>query len=119
MNSANCCGVLVTGAISTVLSRSRTSGAASALLISRLSRLMMSRGVAAGASMPYHIGTSKLSIPASFAVGTLGSSDTRLADSTASARANPGKLNFGTGGTGTTTHLAAELLKVIAKIDMV
>jgi tripartite-type tricarboxylate transporter receptor subunit TctC len=35
------------------------------------------------------------------------------------ARANPGKLNFGTGGTGTTTHLAAELLKVIAKIDMV
>jgi tripartite-type tricarboxylate transporter receptor subunit TctC len=35
------------------------------------------------------------------------------------ARANPGKLNFGTGGSGTTTHLAAELLKVIAKIDMV
>jgi tripartite-type tricarboxylate transporter receptor subunit TctC len=35
------------------------------------------------------------------------------------ARANPGKLNFGTGGTGTTTHLAAELLKVIAKIDIV
>jgi tripartite-type tricarboxylate transporter receptor subunit TctC len=35
------------------------------------------------------------------------------------ARANPGKLNFGTGGSGTTTHLSAELLKVLAKIDMV
>lgn len=35
------------------------------------------------------------------------------------ARANPGKLNFGTGGSGTTTHLASELLKVLAKIDIV
>jgi tripartite-type tricarboxylate transporter receptor subunit TctC len=35
------------------------------------------------------------------------------------ARANPGKLNFGTGGSGTTTHLSAELLKVLAKIDIV
>jgi tripartite-type tricarboxylate transporter receptor subunit TctC len=35
------------------------------------------------------------------------------------ARARPGKLNFGSGGTGTTTHLASELLKGLAGIDMV
>lgn len=35
------------------------------------------------------------------------------------ARNNPGKLNFGSGGVGTTTHLASELLKSLAKIKMV
>jgi len=35
------------------------------------------------------------------------------------ARARPGKLNFGSGGTGTTTHLASELLKGLAGIDIV
>jgi tripartite-type tricarboxylate transporter receptor subunit TctC len=35
------------------------------------------------------------------------------------AKARPGKLNFGSGGIGTTTHLAPELLKSIQKIDMV
>ncbi len=35
------------------------------------------------------------------------------------ARARPGKLNFGSGGTGTTTQLASELLKSLARIDMV
>jgi len=35
------------------------------------------------------------------------------------ARANPGKLNFGSGGVGTTTHLAPELLKSLTRIDMV
>jgi len=35
------------------------------------------------------------------------------------ARANPGKLNFGSGGIGAGTHLAGELLKSIAKINMV
>ncbi len=35
------------------------------------------------------------------------------------ARARPGKLNFGSGGTGTTTQLASELLKSLAGIDMV
>ena len=35
------------------------------------------------------------------------------------ARANPGKLNFGSGGAGTTNHLANELLKHLEKIDMV
>ncbi len=35
------------------------------------------------------------------------------------ARAQPGKLNFGTGGTGTTNHLANELLKHLEKIDIV
>ena len=35
------------------------------------------------------------------------------------ARAHPGKLNFGSGGVGTTNHLANELLKHLEKIDMV
>jgi tripartite-type tricarboxylate transporter receptor subunit TctC len=34
------------------------------------------------------------------------------------ARARPGKLNFGSGGAGTTNHLANELLKHLEKIDM-
>jgi tripartite-type tricarboxylate transporter receptor subunit TctC len=35
------------------------------------------------------------------------------------ARANPGKLNFGSGGAGTTNHLANELLKHLEKINIV
>lgn len=34
------------------------------------------------------------------------------------ARANPGKLNFGSGGVGTITHLATELLNSLAKIKI-
>jgi tripartite-type tricarboxylate transporter receptor subunit TctC len=35
------------------------------------------------------------------------------------ARRNPGKLNFGSGGVGTTTHLAPELLQSLAGLKMV
>jgi len=35
------------------------------------------------------------------------------------ARANPGKVNFGSAGSGSITHLAGELLKAEAKIDIV
>src|SRR5205814_6651174 len=35
------------------------------------------------------------------------------------ARANPGKLNYGSGGVGTTTHLAPELLMSMTKTKMV
>ena len=35
------------------------------------------------------------------------------------ARAKPGGLNFGSGGVGTPVHMAGELLKVAAKIDIV
>lgn len=35
------------------------------------------------------------------------------------ARKNPGKLNYGSGGVGTTTHLAPELLKSLEKLDIV
>ena len=35
------------------------------------------------------------------------------------ARAHPGKLNFGSGGVGTTNHLANELLKSLEKINLV
>ena len=34
------------------------------------------------------------------------------------AKSNPGKLSFGSGGNGTPAHLAGELLKIEAKIDM-
>src|SRR3954471_16543327 len=35
------------------------------------------------------------------------------------ARANPGKVNFGSAGAGSITHLAGELLKAEAKVDLV
>ena len=41
-----------------------------------------------------------------------------LAEFVAYARANPGKINFGSAGAGTVTHLGAELLKQEAKIDI-
>jgi tripartite-type tricarboxylate transporter receptor subunit TctC len=42
-----------------------------------------------------------------------------LKEFVALARANPGKLNYGSGGPGTTNHLANELLKSLEKLDMV
>ncbi len=41
-----------------------------------------------------------------------------LADVLSTARAKPGSLSFGHAGTGTSTHLAGELLKSMAKIDI-
>jgi tripartite-type tricarboxylate transporter receptor subunit TctC len=34
------------------------------------------------------------------------------------AKANPGKVNFGSSGTGTSVHLSGELFKALAKVDM-
>lgn len=42
-----------------------------------------------------------------------------LSDLLALARAQPGKLNFGSSGTGASLHLATELFKTMAKVDMV
>jgi len=43
----------------------------------------------------------------------------KFEDLIAYARANPGKVNFGSAGAGSITHLAGELLKSEAKIDIV
>jgi tripartite-type tricarboxylate transporter receptor subunit TctC len=43
----------------------------------------------------------------------------KLGELIAHAKANPGKLSFGSGGSGTPAHLAGELLKIQAKIDMI
>src|SRR3954465_10472580 len=42
-----------------------------------------------------------------------------LAELIAYAKANPGKVNFGSAGAGSITHLAGELLKAEAKVDIV
>jgi tripartite-type tricarboxylate transporter receptor subunit TctC len=42
-----------------------------------------------------------------------------LAELISYAKANPGKVNFGSAGSGSITHLAGELLKAEAKIDIV
>ncbi|MGE3861245.1 MAG: Bug family tripartite tricarboxylate transporter substrate binding protein [Burkholderiaceae bacterium] len=41
-----------------------------------------------------------------------------IPDLIAAAKSAPGKINIASGGNGTTTHLAAELLKMSAKIDL-
>ncbi|MBI3919128.1 MAG: tripartite tricarboxylate transporter substrate binding protein [Betaproteobacteria bacterium] len=47
------------------------------------------------------------------------SSATHLKDLIALARASPKRLNYASSGVGTTPHLSAELLKLMAKVDMV
>lgn len=42
-----------------------------------------------------------------------------LGDLVALAKANPGKLNYGTGGAGSSLHIAAEMFKSLAKVNIV
>lgn len=42
-----------------------------------------------------------------------------VADLLAQARANPGKLSYSSGGVGTSSHLAGELFKSMAKVDLI
>ncbi len=46
------------------------------------------------------------------------SPDKSIADFIARAKANPGKVNFASAGVGTSIHLAGELFKQLAKVDM-
>lgn len=46
------------------------------------------------------------------------SPDRTVADFLARARANPGRLNFGSAGVGTSIHLAGELFKHLARVEM-
>src|ERR1700680_3047512 len=41
-----------------------------------------------------------------------------VAEFVAYAKANPGKINMASGGTGTVTHVAGELFKAMAGVDM-
>ena len=47
-----------------------------------------------------------------------GSPFKKVADVIAAARAKPGSLSYGQSGTGTSTHLAGELFKYMAKVDI-
>ena len=42
-----------------------------------------------------------------------------VAEFIAYAKANPGKINFASGGTGTTTHVFGEFFKMLTKVDLV
>ncbi|MEK6243831.1 MAG: tripartite tricarboxylate transporter substrate binding protein [Pseudomonadota bacterium] len=76
------------------------------------------------AKMPYDPGkdltliTTVVRVPEVLAVNPVLPVNT-LAELIAYARANPGKVNFGSAGAGTITHLAGELLKVEANINLV
>lgn len=74
--------------------------------------------------VPYTVGKDLLPVSLfanlPFAIVTNPSLPVRnLQELIAYARANPGKLNFGSGGHGTTPHLSGELFKLRAKVDMV
>src|SRR5258706_3136201 len=76
------------------------------------------------AKMPYEAGkdlaliTTVVRVPEVLAVNPSLPVNT-LAELVAHARANPGKINFGSAGSGTITHLAGELLKVEAGVDLI
>ena len=73
IKAANCSSVPDSVSTPAFCIFSRVSGSAAILSHSAFSRLMMSRGVPAGARMPYQVVTSEFSTPASLIVGTLSS----------------------------------------------
>src|SRR5215475_13536332 len=81
-------GVNTIGIAPTSANRARIVGSASAALISRLSRSMISRGVPVGVPTPENVLTSKPGMVSS-ASGMLGTAGDRFAGSRASARTEP------------------------------
>ena len=103
MNAPNSSGVLVIGSTPALANLGFMSGALTAFASSAFRRLMISRGVPVGASMPYQTLISKFGKPDSFDVGTFGRSLKRSGISTASARTRPALICCTAAGAATTS----------------
>src|SRR5206468_6037113 len=88
-SAPNCSGVLVSTSAPWSSMRLMISLSASTWFSDLLSWSMIGFGVLAGAKKPYHCCTSTPSMPASFSVGTSGSSAERLGPAIAKARSLP------------------------------
>src|SRR2546422_4118542 len=92
MKLANCSGVIGIGSIASPERRCRSAGEASALLISALSRFVISCGSFVGPTMPYHCTPSKPLYPDSSKVGTPGISGWRSKPVTARSEEHTSEL---------------------------
>ena len=88
-SSRNCCGVPPTGVNPARCSAALASGSRKTALISPLSRVTISAGVAAGRNTPCQAPKSNSGKPSSFIVGTLGNPGLRVGVLIASARTVP------------------------------
>lgn len=70
-------------------------------------------------SLKSFVNISRVSVQPSIVVVNPSLKANDLRELIALAKASPGKLNFGSPGTGTTAHLAGELFKSLAKVDIV
>lgn len=70
-------------------------------------------------SLKSFVNITRVTVQPSIVVVTPSLHATNLKELIDLAKANPGKLNFGSPGTGTTAHLGGELFKSLAKVDIV